>query len=201
MLPTRLRRYLYFLPGLAFLAALLLPGATAASANTPSFQWNVDTYDFGYNQSTYTFAFTNVYPWWIVDYPVPFQNANEFHLLNDACTAPVAPGGSCKVTVGYTPTGKPAADTLPLSFNDLSGKPVSTPSVRLFGGGAEYLTTDYLGNDVTFPPASPARRSSPGWSSTSTASTRSTSFQMPFSDPVSQLPVSVPVVTLHGTAQ
>src|ERR1051326_4404907 len=99
MLPKRLRRYLYFLPGLAFLAALLLPGATAARANTASYSWNVDTYDFGYQQSTYTFVFTNVFPWWIVDYPVPFQYPNTFHMVNDACTAAVAPGGSCRGTV------------------------------------------------------------------------------------------------------
>ncbi len=243
MLRRRLRKLLYIVPGLAVLAALLLPAATAASANTPAYPWNVDTYDFGMSQGTHTFLFTNIYPVDIVDYPAPVKNPNVFHVVDDKCTAVVLPGRSCTVTVVYTPSGRPVADTLQLVFNDTSGKPVATPSVRMFGGGAEYLTTDYLGNIVNFPEISvwsqyvlwlifhlhgvnpvdlppdfqtpwklvgnTCHDLKPGATSCqigiafqpTTAGFFSTSFQMPFTDPVSRLPVSVPVVTLQGTAR
>jgi len=238
--PRRLSRVLALVSGLAFLATLLLP--TAASAGPLTFPWNVDTHDYGYAESSYTYVFTNIYPLQIVDYPLPMLYPNAFHVVRDACTAPVAPGGSCAVTVRYTPVGKPVADTLQLKFNDMSGRPVATPSVRLFGGGAEYLTTDFIGNFITFPDTDVATEfvywiifhihgvnpidlppivSSP-WSvvgntcgslqpgatscrlgiafKPTSAGTFSTSFQMPFTDPVSKLPVSVPVVTLQATA-
>jgi hypothetical protein len=237
------RRILHFVSGLAFLVALLLPTAPAASANTPPYPWNVDTYDYGNSPGSFTFVFTNIYPWPLVDKPAPMQDPEAFRVLRDTCTAPVSPGGSCNVTVAYAAQGKPVADALQLLFDDPAGEPVATPSVRLFGGGAEYLTVDYLGGIVIFPDTSPGTEYDlrlifhihgpgpidlppdlvapwtvigntcgslkPGATSCqlgiafkpTTAGTFTTRFRMPFTDPLTQQPVSVPVVTLQGTAR
>jgi hypothetical protein len=237
------RKILSYLSGLVFLAAITLSAAPAATAGPPMYPWNVDTYDFGTRQGAFTFIYTNINPLALQDKPLPMQYADAFHVSRDTCTAPVAPGRSCSVTVTYTPQGEALADTLQLLFKDPSGRPVATPGVRLFAGGAEYLTTDYLGNIVTFPDTGVGSQHDlrlifhihgpnpidippfliapwgvigntcssvqPGATSCvlaiafkpTAAGTFATHFQMSFTDPITRQAVSVPVVTLQGTAR
>lgn len=136
---------------LTALAALALPGTATATADQVAYPWNTTVYNFGSTAGTTTFTFTNYWNFGWVDLIVPFPNPKGVQVVGNTCASQVEPGASCQVTVAFTPTGAPVADTLQLQFQDPAGDTITSAPLYLYGGGAEYVTTDYPGDIVTFP--------------------------------------------------
>jgi hypothetical protein len=143
---------------LTALAGLMLPG-TASAEQIQTYPWGVSYHDFGTGGGPVVIPFHNPYPYPWIDLPVlnnppgpvHVNNWTTFRVTADTCaTTQVPVGGNCAVTVVFTPDGKPAAATLALQFSDPNGNTVTSEPVYLYGGGAEYVTTDYPGNDIGF---------------------------------------------------
>jgi hypothetical protein len=144
----------------ALIAAVLLLSAAACSGTSvpgpppqPAYPWGSQWFfDFGSEPGVARLTYTNVTnPGYVGIAPnftagpisgsvAPFTNT-EFQVNDNGCATRVEPGAQCTVTVAFNPqpSAGPLVDTLQLQFVDAGGNPVTTPSLKLFAQGAEYV--------------------------------------------------------------
>jgi hypothetical protein len=142
-------------------AGIVAMAASAAQAEPVPNPWTVNYHDFGTLSGSHTFVFTNVYTPPLMGQPTPFGHP-ELSITGNTCAAPVAPGGTCKVTVHYAADGQPIADSLQMNFTAPSGGPVATPPVLLLAGGQPYVKTGHKSGVFTFPTSTQTSNRTPG---------------------------------------